>query len=244
MRIPVIRGIIDRRLLVNYHVDPDVMADVLPAPFKPKLVHGYAMAGICLIRLKKVRPKFLPIPFGIGSENAAHRIAVEWLDNGVMREGVYIPRRDTDSWLNTLAGGRVFPGRHHAATFTLHETNDEFSVSLQSHDDQTRLHVSGRIGSDLPASSVFSSLASASAFFQAGSLGYSATSEDGQYDGLELRCTNWNVEPLDVQEVQSTFFDDQTRFPAGSAEFDCALLMRGIDHEWHSREALCWSGDG
>lgn len=239
MRIPVIRGIIDRRLLVNYHVDPDVMADVLPAPFKPKLVHGYAIGGICLIRLKKVRPKFLPIPFGIGSENAAHRIAVEWLDNGVMREGVYIPRRDTDSWLNTLAGGRVFPGRHHAATFTVHEISDEFSVSLLSHDDETRLHVSGHVGSDLPASSVFSSLASASAFFEAGSLGYSATSEDGQYDGLELRCTNWNVEPLDVEAVQSTFFDDQTRFPAGSTEFDCALLMRGIDHEWHSREALC-----
>ena len=216
MRIPVVRGIIDRRILVNYHVDPDVMADVLPSPFRPKLVHGYAIAGICLIRLKKVRPKFLPIPFGIGSENAAHRIAVEWLDNGMIREGVYIPRRDTDSWLNTLAGGRVFPGRHHAATFTVQETSNEFSVSLQSHDDETRLHVSGRVGSDLPCTSVFNSLAEASAFFEAGSLGYSATSEDGGYDGLELRCTNWNVEALDVQDVESTFFDNQTRFPAGS----------------------------
>lgn len=239
MRIPVIRGIIDRRLLVNYHVDPDVMADVLPAPFRPKLVHGYAIGGICLIRLKKVRPKFLPIPAGWRSENAAHRIAVEWLDNGVMREGVYIPRRDTDSRLNTLAGGRVFPGRHHYATFTVHETSSQFSVSLQSHDGKTRLHVSGHVASDLPASSVFSSLAEASAFFEAGSLGYSATPSDGRYDGLELRCTNWKVEALDVEDVQSTFFGDQTRFPAGSVEFDCALLMRGIDHEWHSREELC-----
>ncbi|MGB0387191.1 MAG: DUF2071 domain-containing protein [Ardenticatenaceae bacterium] len=239
MRIPVIRGIIDRRLLVNYRVDPDVMADVLPAPFSPKVVDGYAIGGICLIRLKKVRPKLLPIPFGIRSENAAHRIAVEWLDNGVLREGVYIPRRDTDSRLNTLAGGRVFPGLHHHATFTIDETNDHFSVSLQSHDDKTRLHVSARLASDLPASSVFSSLAQASAFFEAGSLGYSATPSEGRYDGLELRCTNWNVEPLDVEEVQSTFFGDQTRFPAGSVEFDCALLMRGIDHEWHSREELC-----
>ena len=28
-------------------------------------------------------------------------------------------------------------------------------------------------------------------------------------------------------------------FPAGSVEFDSALLMRGIDHEWHGREPLC-----
>ena len=78
MRIPIIRGIIDRRILANYHVDPDVMARILPPPFRPKLVNGYAIGGICLIRLKGLRPRFFPFPLGIQSENAAHRIAVEW----------------------------------------------------------------------------------------------------------------------------------------------------------------------
>ena len=40
MRIPVIRGVIDRRILVNYHVDPNVLAALLPAPFRPKVIHG------------------------------------------------------------------------------------------------------------------------------------------------------------------------------------------------------------
>src|SRR5262245_32820204 len=100
MRIPVIRGVIDRRILVNYRVVPDVLASLLPPPFRPKLHRGYGMMGICLIRLRGVRPKFLPSWLGIGSENAAHRTTVEWDEGGHVREGVYVRRRDTSSWLN------------------------------------------------------------------------------------------------------------------------------------------------
>jgi hypothetical protein len=55
---------------------------------------------------------------------------------------------------------------------------------------------------------------------------------------MELHSLNWTVLPLAVDEVQSRFFDDRERFPAGSLELDCALLMRGIEHEWHSRPDL------
>src|ERR1700692_2401811 len=102
MQIPVIRGIIDRRILVNFRVDPDVLARIVPAPFRPKLVKGAGMAGVCLIRLKGIRPRVVPAVMGISSENAAHRIAVEWDQGGETKEGVFIPRRDTSSRLNTI----------------------------------------------------------------------------------------------------------------------------------------------
>jgi hypothetical protein len=41
------------------------------------------------------------------------------------------------------------------------------------------------------------------------------------------------VEPLRVEEVFSSYFMDEKRFPRGTATFDCALLMRNIEHEWH-----------
>src|SRR5688572_22191214 len=104
MKIPVLRGLIERRILVNYRVDPGVLAPLLPAPFRPRLVGGFGMAGICLIRLRGVRPRLFPSWLGISSENAAHRVAVEWDEGGVVREGVYVRRRDTDSRLNALAG--------------------------------------------------------------------------------------------------------------------------------------------
>jgi Uncharacterized conserved protein (COG2071) len=239
MRIPVIHGVIDRRILVNYRVAPDVLAPLLPAPFRPKLHRGHGMVGICLIRLRGVRPQSLPSWLGISSENAAHRTAVEWDEGGHVREAVYVRRRDTSSWLNAVAGGRVFPGIHSHAKFSVKEIETHFEVMLRSDDGVTSVSVVGDVTANVPATSVFESLAEASAFFQAGSLGYSATPDPQKFQGLELRCHRWQVEPLSVSSVQSSFFDDRAVFPAGSIEFDCALLMRGIEHEWHGRSDLC-----
>lgn len=239
MPIPVMRGLIERRLLLNYRIEPAAIKQSLPPPFRPKLVHGFAIGGICLIRLKALRPRFLPLPVGVGSENAAHRIAVEWDDDGETREGVYIPRRDTNSRFNTWAGGKVFPGLHHHAKFVVRETADHFHVALKSDDGVTRVEVDGSVTDEWPANSVFPSLEDASRFFEGGSLGYSATRRPGRYDGLQLHCRNWRMETLAVERVLSSFFEDESRFPRGTVNFDCALLMRGIDHEWHARQELC-----
>lgn len=235
MRIPVVRGIIDRRILVNYHVDPGILAQLLPAPFRPKTFQGVGMVGICLIRLKEVRPTFVPSWLGISSENAAHRTAVEWDEGGTVREGVFVQRRDTNSRLNSFAGGLIFPGIHHHANFTVEEASERFSVALRSDDGVTSMSVRARATGELPTTSVFASLEQASQFFRAGSLGYSATRDQSRFEGLELRCLNWHIEPLEVEKVRSSFFDDEAFFPAGSIELDCALLMRGIQHEWHRR---------
>jgi len=239
VRILAIRGIIDRRILANYHIDPDVLAGVLPPPFRPKIVNGHGIGGICLIRLKDVRPGFVPLPWGMRSENAVHRITVEWAGADGANEGVYIPRRDTDSRLSTLAGGTILSGIQHHARFSVEESAQRFLVALKSDDGDTRVHVSGTISDRLPSGSVFSSVAEASAFFEGGALGYSATEADGRFDGLELVGKSWSVDPLELDRIESSFFEDESRFPAGSVEFDCALLMRGIEHEWHGREDLC-----
>ena len=48
------------------------------------------------------------------SENAAHRFAVRWSDANGEHEGVYIPRRDSGSLLNTMAGGGLSPASNTA----------------------------------------------------------------------------------------------------------------------------------
>lgn len=242
MYIPTLQGTIDRRLLVNYRVDPDYLQRLLPSPFRPKCIHGMGIAGICLIRLKQLRPRALPAVLGFSSENAAHRIAVEWEEHGEYREGVYIPRRDTASPFNTLVGGWLFPGVHYHASFQVREEDGVFSVHMASDDGETRVAVEAHIASHLPEHSIFASLEEASAFFEHGSLGYSATHQAGKLDGLELQCVNWRVEPLRVTQAESSFFDDPKRFPPGSAELDCALLMRDIRHEWYVREAFYPAG--
>ena len=242
MRLPTLRGTIERRILVNYRVDPEVLANILPAPFRPKLVQGHAMAGICLIRLRHVRPAFIPFPIGLGSENGAHRFAVEWEHNGQTRGGVYIPRRDTSSRLNAWVGGTLFPGEHHHATFDIDESEASLHVAYESDDASTRVCVDAEATDTLPADSIFNSLQDASDFFKEGDLGYSDTRGGDRYDGMELSCDHWAVQPLHVRGVVSNYFEDTHRFPPGSVTLDHALLMRGIEHEWHTRESLPCGG--
>lgn len=202
MRLPTFRGLIRRRLLVNYRVDAEVMASFLPAPFRPKLQGRFAIAGICLIRLEEIRSLGLPAWFGIASENAAHRIAVVWTESsGELREGVFIPRRDTNSRSNHLAGGRIFSGEHHLARFVVEDDGNRVTLSARAH--------------------------------EGGSLGFSVTSQASRLEGMRLELEVWKVRPLAVHRVESSFFDDERRFPAGSAVFDHALVMRDLEHRWH-----------
>jgi hypothetical protein len=86
---------------------------------------------------------------------------------------------------------------------------------------------------------VFRSLREASEFFREGSVGFSPALTAGHFDGLELRTLDWRMQPLAVEAVESSFFGDPSLFPAGSVEFDSALLMRQVEHEWCQQPSLC-----
>jgi len=234
MKLKAITGTIERRVLINYRVDPDVVAAILPPPFKPAIVGDYAIAGICLIQLR-VRPIWLPRAVGFRSFNGAHRIAATLPDGG---DVVYIPRRETDSKLNALVGGRLFPGTYQHATITAQDSGDRFKVNLSSRDGTTSVAVTATTADHLPEASVFTSVRQASDFFKRGSFGYSDTPRGDVYDVIELQTRNWSATPLAVEHVESSFFNDPALFPAGTAEVDHALLMRDIQHTWHTRPQL------
>jgi hypothetical protein len=242
MRLPVIHGLIRRRLLVNFRVDAEVMGRFLPPPFRPKLHRGHAIAGICLIRLERIRPGWLPGFCGISSENAAHRIAVQWDDpSGDTREGVFIPRRDTGSKLNHIVGGRIFPGEHGLADFDVTDEGARIAMSIRSRDGRMSVQLRASESDSLPASSCFGSLAESSAFFEGGSVGYSVTRDCCRLDGIRLQTNGWQVRPLAIEHVESSFFSDASVFPSGSITFDHALIMRDLIHQWHG-EADMFTG--
>src|SRR5690606_11858043 len=89
-----------------------------------------------------------------------------------------------------------------------------------------------------PGDSIFPSLEASSAFFEAGCTGYSSRPDSNVLDGLSLKAYEWQVTALDVQTIRSSYFNDASIFPPGSLEFDHALLMRDIPHEWHSMPVM------
>ena len=63
--LPVMTGKIARRILINYRADPEIVARMIPAPLELQIVNGYAMTGICLVRLEELRPSFVPPAVGL-----------------------------------------------------------------------------------------------------------------------------------------------------------------------------------
>ena len=233
MRIPKIDGVIDRRILINFTADPVDVAKIIPTPFRPKVYNGKAIVGICLIRLKNIKPILFPKWLGLSSENGAHRMAVEWDENNKTVEGVYIPRRDTNSLFNTLVGGRLFPGKHYRAKFDVHESDNSYEIYLLS-SDQTEIHIAAKESKIFNSESIFGTIENASDFFENGSVGYSPNGNT--FDGMKLQSKKWKVRPMEVQSVRSSFFEDSNIFSKGSVKFDNALLMTEIEHEWISEK--------
>jgi hypothetical protein len=238
MRMPKVAGVVERRLLVNYRVDPDAAARRLPSRFRPQLVDGAAVAGICLIRLGRLRPNGFPDAFGMRTENAAHRFAVEWDEGGETKSGVYIPRRDTSSRLSALLGGRLFPGDQHLARFDVREDETRLRVAFVSRDRTARVAVDVEVTPTLEGSRLFHDVAEASRFFEAGAVGFSETRRPGRYDGMALNTDAWSVDPGVVHVARSSFFEDPVAFPPGTAQLDCALVMRHVPVVWDSLPAL------
>jgi hypothetical protein len=188
---------------------------------------------MCLIRLEDIRPEVVKaLPVGITSENAAHRIAVDWDENGVRKEGVFIWRRDSNSFLNQLAGGRLFPGVHGAATFDIEDDRERISFAMKGAD--VAISLEAQASESWPERSVFRSAEEASRVFETGSAGSSVTDDPTRLDGMHLVTEGWKVEPLHVTAAQSSFFSDATKFPTGTATFDHAIVMRDLAHHWQS----------
>jgi hypothetical protein len=130
-------------------------------------------------------------------------------------------------------GGRVFPGKHYRAKFDVKEHNGNYHVAFKSSDD-TLVGIDAKVTSAFDPSSIFKDIDTASAFFKAGALGFSPNKK--RYDGLLLNTFKWEVKPLEVTNVRSSFFENEQIFPKGSVNFDNALLMTNIHHEWSSVE--------
>ena len=231
MRHPRLAAVVERRLLINYRADPVVVAALLPDRLRPQLVSDVAVVGVCFMRLGRLRPLGWPSAFSVSSESAAHRIAVEWDDADGTRSGVYIPRRDSSSPLSVVAGGRLFPGVHHRADFDVAETDDSFRVAFSARDGSASAAVAATMSPTL-GGRLFSGAEDASAFFQAGAVGFSPLRAGCGLKGVELRTDRWAIEPVKVEHAESTFFTDPKRFPPGSVELDCGLVMRQVPVTW------------
>ena len=138
--------------------------------------------------------------------------------------------------LNAIVGGKIFPGKHYFAKFNVEESDNKFHLDFISSDNTTIL-IDAERTQKLNDNSIFETIENLSNFLESGSVGYSPNGKD--FDGLKLETYKWEVKPLKVANIKSSFFEDKTIFPEGSIQFDNAVLMENIEHEWKSLKTIC-----
>jgi hypothetical protein len=231
--LPTLEGVIRRRILLNFRADPNAVAPLLPSPLQVLTYGGFAIVGVCLIGMEKLRPKGIPAALGLSSENMAHRVAVRYPTREGMRDGVFIWRRETDQCLVALLGGRLFPGAHHSAGFVIDEGTEGLSMAVKTEGALADVDFAGFYETAWQPDSIFPAFDNAVEFFRRGDCGFSCSLQAGRLDGLRLKTLKWEMSPLRISRLHSAFFQDGQRFSSNAIQFDCALLMRGIPHEWH-----------
>jgi predicted acyltransferase len=55
MFLDTIHGVINRRVFLNYRINPEVLGRLLPPPFKPKLYAGHGVGGVCMTDDRRAR---------------------------------------------------------------------------------------------------------------------------------------------------------------------------------------------
>jgi hypothetical protein len=189
--------------------------------------------GICFLRLAEVHPRGTPDRFGLRSESAAHRIAVERDTSDGIEPSVYVVRRVPSSRLATLAGGRLFPGVHSHAQFDVTETPDDLEISFSTSDRQHDAAVTAQLTESLQ-SDLFPDIPSVASFFRCASIGWSPRRSPGPLDGVELVSEHWPMTPARVRSARSSYFDNTDLFPIGSIALDSAVVMRDIPVSWRA----------
>jgi len=115
----------------------------------------------------------------------------------------------------------------------VHEDKDRLRMEVSGDNGETDLSFSARISGEWRGTSGFETFQEVSEFFRKGDCGFSCSLRGDELEGLQLKTLKWAMVPMEIESQRSAFFSDSKRFPVGSIEFDCALLMRGVPHEWH-----------
>jgi hypothetical protein len=217
--ITPLRGVIERRLFVIYRLDPDVAKQLLPAPFRARLTSGYALAGIALAHLGRLRPGGFPPLAGLSREGATHGIAVEWESARSLHTGVFVVHRDS-------AGVGAVLSLRRAPKFTVDERTDGLRVAYISRDRAVQVDVDVSLATALEGSTLFRNVRAAARFLELDGAGGAAWTP--QLRGIKLSAGDGCVSAARVRTAASSIFADSSMFPPGSVHLDSALLLRDL----------------
>lgn len=99
---------------LNYAVQPDAVAALLPSPLEPEIFEGTAWVQVLLSSLRDMRPQGLASLFGVNFYQVSYRAAVRYRDaHGQWRRGGYFVRSETNHAVMQAVGNALVEFKFH-----------------------------------------------------------------------------------------------------------------------------------
>ena len=152
-------------LSINYAVQPDRLAQLLPAPLVPELFEGSAWLQVLMSSLRDMRPQGLGSAFGVSFYQVSYRAAVRYQNaEGQWRRGGYFVRSETNHAVMRAVGNTLVEFKFHdfgSAQMLMVRDGDLLTVGVDAEVPGGKLvaTVDTRPLDGPPASSVWRSLA-------------------------------------------------------------------------------------
>jgi len=219
-----LRGRIERRYLVVYRVDPDAAALLVPTGAHPLEYHGATLVSLCYTRLAAARSPLLPRSLRSARHHLAWRIPIQKGEEA--RRGVWVPRRETSSWLSARCSGALSRSEYHQARFELNDDDASLQLTVLRHPDELVLSLRARRGGELRGS-IFATPRQAREYMAGDGPVTPPDPLAPLLDRLHVEddCT---LEPLAVDEVHVPGFEDGVLLPAESADFDSLFCVTPV----------------
>lgn len=242
MRLPKhpvpMRTVFRRCLLVNFGVDPDVLASVLPPGIEPDLHGGEAFLSIVVAELDRMRPAFLPRVMGVTYNQIVYRAVVRCGDE----RGVYFLRSDADNGVMCAFGNALSFFRFHRSAIAFRDHDGLFDLDVVTAGEVTAdIHATYTLAdarSELPETSTFEDLSRAQAWLVELYAAFARTPGRAHVDVVRIARGGWNLRVVEDLRGQYAFMSAGAPFGPGTARLDSTFLADDIGYRWHRRDRV------
>jgi uncharacterized protein YqjF (DUF2071 family) len=222
-------------LSINYSVDPDALAPLLPAPLEPEIWHGRAWVQLLMSSLRGMRPQGLAGALGVDFYQASYRAAVQLRDrDGRVRRGGFFVRSETNDAIMRAVGNRLREFSFHEfglATMALVRDRDALVAAIDAKSPHGAVvgTFDTRPGHGAPKTSAWRSL---DELFEPLVECYDAfgIADDHLYT-LTIERGPWDARFAEVKELYAEYFDTGA-LGGGAARLDSVLHVPRCAYRW------------
>jgi hypothetical protein len=223
------------RFLFNFRVDPDALAQHLPAPYlRPLVINGWSVVSFCVLRLDRLMISPVPRFLGYSTLSCAYRCGILDTSSGVEEPSVYVTDRLTDLPVVSRLSPWVFADTLPTIRPDVARFGDEVRLNICYLDNQP---VFTATATGLPEgqgfqSEVFGSIEEFASFIKLGVSSYTPSIYGDALAKVDLHKEEPTYEPISAS-IDFSSLDGV--WPDTGMIFDSAVRAAGGRYTWTYR---------